>query len=251
MRAPKILLVGGVVALLSLPSWVAAEVSLGSVDVSWSGHGANDVVNVYGGGQLGTEVYTGVYMLDKTGGTGMGTTWPNGQLSAFCIELQEPAPNSTVTYDVIKPEAAYDSLLGETFGTTKAGYLSELWGRYYDPSWAGTGTFTSTQNAEAAAFAAAVWEIVYEDLPGSPLQWNVDVDGSAGIAGFRGQGLDSVLANTWLHSLKGTGPKTSLAVFTNQGSQNYLVAVPEPATLVLLGLGGAFSLARCRRRIRG
>ena len=237
----------GFAAILSLPSWAAAEVSLGTVTIDHASLGASDALSVYGGGQDGADLYAGVYMLEKTGGTGMGTTWPNGPLPGFCIELNEYAPNSTVIYNVIHTEAAYDSVLGETFGTAKAGYLQELWGKYYDPAWAGAGPFTGTQNVKAAAFAAAVWEIVYEDLPVMPLQWNVNADGAPGIAGFRAQGVNSVLANSWLHSLNGTGPKATLAVFTNNGSQNYLVAVPEPATLVLLGLGGAFSLVRHRK----
>ncbi|MCH8193093.1 MAG: PEP-CTERM sorting domain-containing protein, partial [Planctomycetes bacterium] len=48
--------------------------------------------------------------------------------------------------------------------------------------------------------------------------------------------------------LDGTGPKASLAVFTQDGNQNYVVAVPEPTTIALLGLGGIMSLARKRRR---
>lgn len=250
MRTSKIVILLAAAAVLILPSLSRAEVSLGTVTVAGSGPGAGDFLSVFGGGHVGTDLFTGVYMLDKSVGTGMGMSWPNGPLPAFCVELQEPAPHWTATYDVIKPNEAYDSVLAETLGTTKAGYLSELWGRYNDPSWAGSGPFTSTQNNESAAFAAAVWEIVYEDLPDAPLQWNVNVDSSAGPAGFRINGADSVLANTWLHSLNGTGQKATLAVLTSQANQNYIVAVPEPATLVLLGLGGAFSLARRGRRIR-
>ncbi len=219
----------------------------GTVSVDYSTLAANDVLTVYGGGHSGSEFYAGAYDLENTGGTGTGTTWPNGSLSGFCVELNEYAPIWPVTYNVVQTSSAYNTILGETFGTTKAGYLQELWGRYYDPAWTGSGSFTSTENTQAAAFAAAVWEIVYEDVPTLPLQWNVTADGSSGVAGFRVEGVDSILANTWLHSLNGTGPKSQLAVLTNAGHQDFLVAVPEPATLVLLGLGGAFSLIRRRR----
>jgi len=248
MSTSKITAALGILAVLILPSWV--EAAVGTVDIDHATLGASDFLGVYGGGHNGTEIFAGAYKLDKTGGTGMGTIWPNGLLPAFCIELNEYAPILPVTFDVIEPEDATNSILGDTFGTTRASYLQELWGRYYDPSWAGSGPFTSSQIVEATAFGAAVWEIVYEDLPVSPLLWNVDVDGSAGIAGLSLDGVNSVLANSWLHSLNGSGPKTTLAVLTNEGCQNYLVAVPEPATLVLLGLGGAFSLARHRRRLR-
>jgi hypothetical protein len=219
----------------------------GTVSVDYSTLAANDVLTVYGGGHSGSEFYAGNYDLEKTGGTGTGTTWPNGSLSGFCVELNEYAPIWPVTYNVVQTSSAYNTILGETFGTAKAGYLQELWGRYYDPAWTGSGSFTSTQNTKAAAFAAAVWEIVYEKVPTSPAQYNVTTTGSSGAAGFRVEGVDSILANTWLHSLNGTGPKAQLAVLTNAGHQDFLVAVPEPATLVLLGLGGAFSLIRRRR----
>ena len=146
------------------------------------------------------------------------------------------------------PENVFNGLLNETFGEEKADALSELWGRYYDPAWEGTGSFSYQENNDAAAFGAAVWEIIYEDLPSSSLGWDVTTDGTAGIPGFAASGLDETLANNWLHSLDGTGPKASLAAFTNDGNQNYLVAVPEPTTIALLGLGGALSLIRKRKR---
>jgi len=57
-------------------------------------------------------------------------------------------------------------------------------------------------------------------------------------------------ANKWLHALTGGGAKADLRVFVNDGHQEYLVAVPEPATVILLGLGGlAGVFGRRRRRI--
>ncbi|OHB66481.1 MAG: hypothetical protein A2Y76_03495 [Planctomycetes bacterium RBG_13_60_9] len=131
-------------------------------------------------------------------------------------------------------------------GVTRANYLRELWARYYDPAWAGSNPSLQDDRA-AEAFAAAVWEILYEDLPTTPMGWDVTVDGTENpVGGFWAEDLDAATANKWLHSLTG-GPKADLRVFSVDGAQNYLVAVPEPATLVLLGLGGLCSFLGRRR----
>ena len=249
MRMFRTMTMLSLAVFILIPSLSAEALPVGTVDVVRTGHGANYGISVYGAGLSGDIEYTGVYMLDKTGGTGSGDLWDNGAIPAFCIEVEEPAPNLVTQYDVISPADNYNGILNETLGTAKADYLSELWGRYYDPSWEGSGPFTPTQNMEATAFAAAVWEIVYEDLPLSPLGWDVGSDGTPGIPGFAGLGVNTALANGWLASLDGTGPMAELAVFSNDGSQNFLVAVPEPMTLFLLGLGGAMSVMHRRRRI--
>jgi hypothetical protein len=89
--------------------------------------------------------------------------------------------------------------------------------------------------------------MVHEDLPISPGGWDVTIDGTVGVGGFRGDYLDSVAANNMLHSLDGTGPRADLRVFSYNGQQDYVVAVPEPATIFLLGMGGVFSLMRRRK----
>jgi hypothetical protein len=48
--------------------------------------------------------------------------------------------------------------------------------------------------------------------------------------------------------LDGTGPMADLRVLSNDGYQDYIVAVPEPATIILVGFGGAFSLIRRKRK---
>jgi hypothetical protein len=189
-------------------------------------------------------------MLDKTGDTGEGDLWPNGLLGAFCIELSQWAPTKPYEYKVVMPEEAQSPpyFLGGPIGPDKAEYLAELWGRFYDPDWVGVGPFTYQQNREAKAFAAAVWEIIYEDLPASPANWNVMLDGTFGHHGFRCSGVDTYTANQWLHALDGTGPKTDLWALVHCCKQDFIVdtCIPEPATICLLGLGGL--LIRKRRK---
>jgi len=243
-RTTKLLLAAAVLALLPTAIRVTHA---NTVDVVQDGFGAYDVASFWGAGYEDAWVSAGVYMLDKTDGTGAGDIWHNGPLPGFCIELHEPAPQSTYTYTVGMPDDVYNSFTGETLGSVRANYLRELWARFYDNSWAGGGSYTASQNAGAAAFASAVWEIVYEDLPTSPLGWDVTLDGTAGKGGFAAADLDAATANKWLHELTGTGPKADLLAFVYDGQQNYLVAVPEPATIILLGLGGVLGLTGRRR----
>jgi hypothetical protein len=235
-------------AAFSLALTGAAKASiLGTVDIEHSGYGASGVMQVWGGGLVGEYVYGGVYMLDKTAGTSQGNIWPNGLIGGFCIELHQWAPDTTLKYDVVNLEEVNNSFMGGLLGTAKADYLAELWGRFYDPAWADGGSYSIEENSKAEAFAAAVWEIVYEDLPASPLDWDVTTDGSAGSHGFYADYVNATLANSWLNALTGCGPKADLQAFVNEGKQDYLVQVPEPATLAMFGIGGLLSLLRRKR----
>ena len=235
--------------VLAVASLATRAMAADTVDVTIDGFGAGGWTTFWAAGYAGDDIAAGVYQLDKSAGAGAGNTWPNGLLPAFCMEVEEPAPmTGTYTYQVVMPDNAYNGTLGGILGTTKGNYLRELWGRYYDDGWA-TGPFTSQDHIKAEAFAAAIWEIIYEDLPVSPLGWDVQTDGTLGARGFRAENLDADLANDWLHSLTGAGPKADLRAFVNQGRQDYLVAVPEPATVLLLGAGGLLSLFG-RRRIK-
>jgi hypothetical protein len=228
---------------LALPGAVQAG-PVGTVDIAHTSYGAGGVITIWGGGNSGLNAYGGVYMLDKTAGTGQGDIWPNGLLGSFCIELHQWASSDMLKYDVVKLEEVNNSFMGGLIGTEKANYISELWGRFYDPAWADGGPYTSQEESKAEAFAAAVWEIIYEDLPTSPLGWDVTADGSSGSPGFYAQSVDSATANSWLHALTGCGPKADLRAFVNYGKQDYIVQVPEPATVCLLGLGGLVFLRK-------
>ncbi len=225
------------------------KATTGTVDIAHVGHGANEVVDIWAAGHEGISGYAGVYMLDKTYGTNEGKSWSDGPIGVFCIEWSELTSSNTLTYDVSYPQDGPipTTFLEGTMGLTKAKYLQELWGRYFDSSWVGSGSFTYAQNAKAASFAVAVWEIVHEDLPLNPLGWDVTVDGTIGIRGFQSAFANTDIANGMLHSLDGTGHRADLRVFTYNGQQDYITVIPEPATIALLGFGAVLSLRRRKR----
>jgi hypothetical protein len=244
----KTLVIIWVVVVFILPS-IAQATTLGTVDIAKTGNYASDVINVWAGGYEGVGIRAGVTVFEKTGSSYAGYLWPDGTLSGFCVELTETTSPYELTYNVLMPEngPVPTTFLGETMGYTKAKYIQELWGRYYDSSWSSGGTFTDTQNHFAAAFSAAIWEILYEDLPMTSFGWDVTVDGTAGDKGFRTDYDYASLANVMLYSLDGTGPLADLRVFSYEGAQDYLVLVPEPATMALLGFGSMLALLRRRK----
>ena len=234
--------------LLTLAGGARAEL-LGTIDVTYSGHGAGGYAQLWGGGLYGSNSFSGVYVLNKSGGTGQAENWDNGLIRTFCIELSETAPHYARTYNIVLPQDAQDPItfLGEKIGAQKAEFLSEAWGRFVDDAWLTSGPFTEQQNNAAEAFAVVLWEIIYEDLPASPLTWDVSTDGTYGPRGFHCTGVDAGLANYMLHSLNGLGPKADLRAFVRSCSQDYLAEVPEPATVGLLALG---TLVLLRKRSR-
>jgi len=166
-----------------------------------------------------------------------------GYLNAFCIELVQASPSSYVPYDVVMPKDAPDpgEYVPGPMGFVKQEYLRELWGRHYD---------TATTSGEyAEVFSACIKEIEYED---NASVWDVTTIGSPDGRGYRCAGTDTVLANQWLASLDGTGPKADLRALTNPDYQDFLVeVVPEPTSVTLMLTGSVLvGLVGTRRRHR-
>ena len=103
VKSTRISTVFSAVFLLVVLPNAASEYSVNTVDVVSSGIGANELINVWGDGKDGSveSVYSGVYNLEKTYGTGEGKLWSDGQIGAFCAELSEPVPEITSKYSVV------------------------------------------------------------------------------------------------------------------------------------------------------
>ncbi|MFA6176802.1 MAG: hypothetical protein WC765_09520 [Phycisphaerae bacterium] len=245
-----------VVSTLMLVSMFALQLSANPVDsvtMTSTGYGAKDAITFWGGGHSGLTVYAGLFMFNKTGSTGTGNLIDNGTIGGFCMDLSEYLASGPKTYEVLDVSAGPvpTTFLGGGMGQAKADYLSELWGRYFDSSWMAGGTYTAAQNAQAEVFQAAIWEIIYEDMPTTSAGWDVTIDSTAGNKGFRATNLDYTLANSWLGSLTGNYQGANLTALSYCGSQDVLVAIPEPATVAFLSIGLLLAVSRGYKTMNG
>jgi hypothetical protein len=197
------------------------------------------------------NVYTGVYNLDlnTTVGTYSGaeaTSLINDAgadhiIPAFCIDIRQNAPTGPyVRYDIYALE---DAPIGSAMLAARADDLRRLFAGHFQE------TFTNNQ---AAAFQAAVWEIINET------SGTYDVyHGAFHITESWGSGWGGT-ANAYLGDLASYTPDSHVAALVNASSQDYALTItgpspepphtPEPMTIagVLMGLGGLVRYLRRR-----
>jgi PEP-CTERM motif len=226
-----VLVLFAVIAALSVTPANAIPV-YGTVDIT-SHINSSTTANLSGtalDGSSGGGFYTGVYSWTVGATTGLGAAVPNW---GFCIELAQDA--TTGTEDVISlSDAPQPPEYGTPMGDIKANYIRELWGRDFDPTWASGGNPIA-----AEAFSFAVWEIIYETDP----TW--DVTSGAGFSTTDTSGAAGI-ANGWLSQLNGNSAyfANNLYAISSPDGQDYVVQIPEPATLSLLAVGAAALLRR-------
>lgn len=132
----------------------------------------------------------------------------------FCLEVETTSIGSTVAgYSVADlSDAPVSSGPADTsqgpMSTAKADAIRELWARHISEV---------NSNVTAAAFQLCVWELVYEDLyVASPPGWDVTT-GKFTANNVTGDPASAVSqANTWLASIDGTGPMTTLYALTKE-----------------------------------
>jgi hypothetical protein len=231
--------------LLSLSLCAGASASvLGTLDVQFYDQGANRLVTNEGdlNGDLVYEASSagaaGAYWLKTQNPTGQAVLLSAPDLWSFCIEPDNDTSDVFQPYELRPVE---DGPIGTTWhsGSLTSGQangLRELWGRFYNPIW--QAGWDDSDNDNAAGFGIAVKEIIYEAV-GNPL------DATAGR--YRVDPVDATvagIANGYLSQLTGDSSMyADLRILTNEQYQDYLVQIPEPASLFLLALG-AITLRR-------
>ncbi len=226
-----VLMLFAIIAALSVNP-ASAMVASNMVNLQNHNNAISDQGYLYGGGLDSNQAYyTGVYSWTNAGYTpGLGSQVPNW---GFCIELTEGAVDGWATVIPLETSPLPPSY-GTPMGMAKANYIRELWGRDFDPAWA---TGANTQMAEA--FNVAIWEIIYETDP----TWDVTSGAGFHVAGGVEQ---AATANLWLSQLNGDTAyfANNLYAVSVNGGQDYMVQIPEPATLSLLAVGAAALLRK-------
>jgi len=174
----------------------------------------------------------------------------NGEsFAAFCIELTEniSGSNNPYTYSVIDPQYAPNS---KPMGSDRAELLKSWFGHYYISS-----NVTEWTTLQATAFQLGVWEIVYENYSAignvSSGQFWMDSShsGRAAVAAL-------TEVNSWFSVFNPLGEKMQIAALSSpHGSATQhiqdavTIQVPEPSTMLILGMGCVLALYKRRRKI--
>jgi len=184
--------------------------------MTFTGVGLHDTVKIHAPGHMADDltVTAGQYLV----------TYKSNDYVAWCVDLDAYAGSSSVTeqnYTVLRNAYAV-AYLFETY----AGSLSN--------------------NTDAAALGASIWEVITEPAGGP---FNI----SSGSFRLSNNSDVSARAASMLASIPGSyTPLGGLTVLHSDSKQDMLIGnvhqVPEPGTLALLAAGGALVVVRRRRR---
>jgi hypothetical protein len=193
-----------------------------------------------------TGIEAGVYNMDL-GGTLSGGVQSGGVVTpTFCIDIARSAPktpNNTYSWSTIS--SAPENPSGPMTGT-QAKVVEQLWAAY-------GGTSGKNVNASDGLAAGATVDLpalqvaIWEELGNGTLGYTLTVSGNNTVTGDATKYLDYVTANT------ATLPETPLMALVSGSTQNYIVPVPEPTTMIsgaLLLLPFAASTLRVLRKNR-
>lgn len=226
------------VMLLVLSSVVLAVPS-GTVDISNNTNGLSSQADFSLAGYYSARIYTGIYSFTASNGTGNGVLVPNW---GFCIDVVDMGINATYIVDTSIENYPLPSY---AMGTEREALIRQLWARSFNPDWITNPT--SDNINRAGAFNCAQFEIIFENSLTQDSKLDLKL-GTGNLQTRNLQGGYDGLAQSMLDALTDGGPESNeIAIISNiNGGQDYIVRIPEPATICMLGLG-ALSLIRRRR----
>ena len=222
----KTILAGIAIAGFALPQDARAD------SISFQGMGKSAVVTVAG-------ARSGVFNAGE-----LNWVWAGGAPAGFQEAFYTYCAN--LLSDLIDPQQVTVTSTSQMPSGAKLAWLVNSFAPLIRAS--GTGI-------QAAALQVALWEVIYDstfDLTSG----NFSLITAAGVYGGQQTALAIFgQASQYLNALSTAPYATSTAfwLFSNQG-QSQILSVPEPAVLLLLGLGalaaGAFFRARQRAQVR-
>jgi len=220
-----------------------AFASANTVDVRFvgTGKGQNVKINLNGSQQ---NVFAGQLKHEFSDGTGIGALL-SGMHITFCTDLMNYVTSSKKEYEVVPLYEAPDPAMG----VARAEAIRDMYSFA-----AGSQLLSSADNAFAAAFQLAIWEVAYDYLPGIGRSSLSVEDGDFAATRTNGSALSSAVLghlNNLFDSIgtfnRSIDPGPSIMAVRSDDHQDQIVIVPLPAPSLLAG-AGLLGIASIRRR---
>ncbi len=203
-----------------------AGASASVVDVQYNGVGYNQVVTVTSPGYSG-GVHAGQLLITATNSSDT-NAFANGNYTVFCGDLFQFTSGGPNQYSVVGVAQVPDSA---PMGAAKAAAIGDLYAF-------ANGAQFGTDADYACAFQLAIWETVFDF--GGGLSTANGLFQASGYSSATGTYLAGLLGSI------GTTGGASLVGLQSPAYQDFIVQVPGPGSLALLGFGGLVGMRRRR-----
>lgn len=224
----------------------SASYAQGTVDLKFvgTGKGRTDLYLKFDDKQA--NVFAGQLFHEAKGGVGSLAYLSGKTVTTYCAEATEYVSRTFTDYAAVKPSGLAPSIW-KTNGAAKDTAIDMLYRNA-----AGNQTKATVDKDYAAAFQLAVWKIGY-DFNGSDS--SLDFSSGRFKAGMTSTtGLNTTITGYLTQLFSGIGTSafpantSSVVGLTSDCAQDQLIeAVPEPASMAVLG-GGALMMLRRRKQ---